>query len=214
MNDFVQVLTPSHAVVPGLVVIVITSVFAVNEFRMTVSSDIVSKQGMLRIILLLWFIGSGSYAGHMLYGIVASILLGQHNEVVTWRGTGLITSVAGVFAFAGKFHPWRRLIRHLAPIERQWLGRKNPTSADLAELVAECRRAVRYGADECLRVMPKVIAALEVLAAERQEMERIRAELIVVVDDLRRRAATTLAPDLSGRVEAILARLQWALTHE
>lgn len=213
MNDWLAFMTPSHIVVPGLVVIIVTSVYAVNEFRLTFSRDIASKSGLLRVILLMWFIGSGSYAGHMLYGIVASVILGQHNEVVTWRGSGLITSLAGVLAFAGKFHPWRRLIRHLAPIDRQWLGRKNPTSSDLAELVAECRRAVRYGADECLRVLPKVIDALEVLAAERLEMESLRDELIFAVNNLRKRFRTSnsLSPDAAVQVDEILGRLQKAL---
>ncbi len=215
MTDWLapNLMSPSQLVVPGLVVIVITSVYAVNEFRLTFSKDIWSPTGALRIILLLWFIGSGSYAGHMLYGIVASIILGQHNEVVTWRDSGLITSLAGVLAFAGKFHPWRRLIRHLAPIERQWLGRKNPTSEDLAELVAECRRAVRYGADECLRILPKVIDALEVLAAERREMELIRSDLVVTVRNLRNRFQQdeSLSPDTARQVEAILDRLQRAI---
>lgn len=208
MIDVLQYVTVSRVAVPLLLAIVLTSVYSLNEQRLVLTAPAFNRHTIKETLLSASWMCLGSASFLMIWGAAHGI------EVITWRGLLMFSGFFGVLVFAGKFPPWRRWLRRTIPIERQWSNPRAPTSTDLSEMIAECRRAVRLGADECLRVMPKVIAALEVLAAERQEMERIRAELVAVVDDLRRRAATTLAPDVASRVEAILVRLQWALAHD
>ncbi|MBB3802064.1 hypothetical protein FHR47_002312 [Xanthomonas arboricola] len=208
IDSVLHYVTVSRAAMLPLLVIVLTSVYSLNEQRLALDAPAFNRHTLKEVALSASWMGLGAASFLMIWGA------GHGIEVITWRGLLMFCGFAGVLFFAGKFPPWRRWLRRTVPIQRQWSNPRAPTSRDLSEMVAECRRAVRLGADECLRVMPKVIAALEVLAAERQEMERIRAELVAVVDDLRRRAATTLAPDVASRVEAILVRLQWALAHD
>lgn len=200
--------TVSRTAMPLLLIIVLTAVYSLNEQRLVLDAPAFNRHTMKEVALSASWMALGAASFLMMWGA------GHGIEVITWRGLLMFCGIAGVLMFAGKFQPWRRWLRRTVPIERQWKDARRPTSTDLAELVAECRRAVRFGADECLRVLPKVIAALEILAAEQQEMERIRTELVLTVESLRRRfrASDSLGPDVIAHMDDILDRLQRALT--
>ncbi len=207
IDDMMHGITVSRVAAPFLMGILLTSVYGLNEMRLSASAPAFDRHTVKEVCLSVSWMGLASSTGLMLWGILHGV------EVITWRGLILISSFAGVLVFVGKFHPWRRWLVRTVPIQRQWSGKAHPTSENLSELIAECRRAIHYGADECLRVLPKVISALEVLAAERQEMERIRNELVKAVEDLRRRfrATETLSVELVEHVDDLLDRLQKAL---
>ena len=202
--------TASHLAAPPLLVILLTALFGLNDARLDTSRATSSRAWKGELALgvshLVMLVGSGL--------MLTAIVLGA--SIYTWRGCIMVWGVAGVFFFVGKFHPWRRWLRRTVAIERQWRNPAHPTSSDLAELVAECRRAVRYGASECLRVLPKVIAAMEILAAERQEIERIRAELVSAVASLRARfrSAESMSAATMEQMDGILQRLEKALRDE
>ncbi len=200
--------TVSRTAMPLLLIIVLTAVYSLNEQRLVLEAPAFNRHTMKEVALSASWMALGAASFLMMWGA------GHGVEVITWRGLLMFCGVAGVLLFAGKFQPWRRWLRRTVPIERHWRDARRPTSTDLAELVAECRRAVHLGAAECLRVLPKVIAALEVLATERQEMERIRADLIQSVDTLRGRFRTSqsISPALMSHMDAILVRLQQVLT--
>lgn len=210
IDSVLNYVTVSRAAMLPLLIIVLTSVYSLNEQRIVLSAPAFNSHTLKEVALSASWTGLCAASGLMLWGA------GHGIEVITWRGLLMFCGIAGVLFFAGKFQPWRRWLRRTVPIERQWSNPRAPTSSELSEMVAECRRAVHLGAAECLRVLPKVISALEVLAAERQEMERIRADLIQSVDTLRGRFRTSqsISPALMNHMDAILVRLQKVLTGE
>jgi hypothetical protein len=210
IDTVLATMTVSRIAAPFLFGILLTAVYGLNEMRLSAFAPAFDRHTLKEVCLSVSWMGLASSTGLMLWGILHGV------EVITWRGLILISSFAGVLLFVGKFHPWRRWLTRTVPISRQWAGKAHPSSDDLSELIAECRRAIHYGAGECLRVLPKVISALEVLAAERLEMERIRAELIQTVGDLRRRFrnSESLSTDVVEHMDELLDRLQKALVDD
>lgn len=191
-----------------LVVILMTAVWGLNEIRKFAGDGPLAlnrhtaKEGGLAVS----YIALGSASGLMLWGIWNGI------EVITWRGAFLVFGASGVFIFFGKFRPWARWIRRTVPVDRYWSDKAHPSSEDLAALAAELRIAYRLGAQECLKVMPKAIAAIETLAAERPEIERLRSDMVSVVSELRHRLreSSKFDPETSRHMEDILTRLDRA----
>lgn len=201
-------MTISRIAALPLVVMLMTAVWGLNELRKFAGDGelALNRHTAKEAGLAVSYIAVGSASGLMLWGIWNGI------EVITWRGAFLVFGVGGVFIFFGKFRPWARWIRRTVPVDRYWSDAKHPSGEDLAALVAELRIAYRLGALECLRVMPKAIAAIETLAAERPEIERLRSDMVSVVDELRQRlrASAKFDPETARHMEDILSRLDRA----
>lgn len=202
-----EVWTLSRLIIPGLLLILGTCVYGANEIRMTNSSFGFNRHTAKEMALAVSFLALGGASGVMLWGA----FLGA--EVVTWRGAVLINGFACVLFFAGKFQPWRKWLRRTVPIQRQWSNVAEPTAEELNELLAEVQRAFHYGPDEAMRVLPKVIAALEPLTAKQYEIERIRAELVSLLAELKSsfRKTHTLSPETVAHMDDIITRLQKAV---
>ena len=152
------------------------------------------------------YIALGCASGLMLWGIFNGI------EVITWRGLLLVAGIFGIFLFFGKFRPWAKWIKRTVPVDRHWADKSHPTAQELAALSHELRMAFLNGPAECLRVMPKAIAAIETLAAERPEIERLRADMVSIVSELRYRLnASTLDPVTAAHIADVLDQLDQAV---
>lgn len=200
---------------PALAAIWLTALFGLNAVRPPTLQRALTWPGAIDFFLGLSFLAMtfGSFMMLMAVSIGANIY--------SWRGCLLMWGIAGAFVFAGRFAPWRRFIRRMADferIERKWRGIAGPSIKDLGELIAEGRKAIespmRERADECLRVMPRIVVALERVAAKQLEVATIRGELQQALFDLRAALARhqPTAPYVL-RINSLLDQLEGTLRY-
>jgi len=144
-------------------------------------------------------------------------------NIYTWRGTLLMCGIAVIFAFAGKFAPWRRFIRRVVDMDRvgqKWKAEGRPTVSDLSELIADGRRALAMKgparAQECARVLPKLVTAVEFMAAKQVEINRVCRELSVAWGQLEAmvRARSQMTGALAVKIDALLDELEGMTRHD
>lgn len=97
----------SYLTVPALSVIWTTALFGLNDVRAQPMRHICTRAGIAEFGLGLSFFLMFVFSTLMLIACALGALL------YTWRGTGLMWGIAGVFAFVGIFAPWRIWIRTL-----------------------------------------------------------------------------------------------------
>lgn len=205
----------SLAAIPALAGIWLTAFFALNSVRPPTLRAALTWPGALD-----FFQGLSSLTVTLIsFTMLMAVCVGAN--IYTWRGCMLMWGIWGMFAFAGHFQPWRRFLRRVASmdrLERKWRGQATPSSRDLSELIAEGRRALalpmRDRADECMRVMPRIVVALERVAVKQLEVAAIRAELQQAVTSLRKAvAAGEPTSALVQRINSLIDRLDGALRH-
>jgi hypothetical protein len=200
---------------PSLFAVWLTALFGLNAVRPPTLRQALTWPGAVDFCL-------GASFLVMTYGsfqMLMAVALG--GNIYTWRGCLLMWGVAGAFVFAGHYHPWRRFIRRMVSIdqiERQWRGTGAPSTRDLRALIAEGRRAlhgpVGDRAEECMRVMPHIVAALERVAVRQLEITDIRADLKSALSELHDAMAynrPTAEP--VQRINTLLDRLEGAMQH-
>lgn len=203
-----EILTISRVAALPLAVILWSCIWGLNEIRKFGSEYPMgfNWHTVKDASLSASYIALGCASGLMLWGIINGI------EVITWRGLMLVLGVCGIFLFFGKFRPWAKWIKRTVPVDRYWADKTHPSAQELAALSHELRTAFLNGPAECLRVMPKAIAAIETLAAERPEIERLRADMVSIVSELRHRLnASTLDPVTAAHIADVLDRLDLAV---
>lgn len=202
---------------PFLAPIFITAMFSLNDARPPLNRGLFRWIGVLEVLIggswLLTFVGSGS--------MIAAIVSG--GNIYTWRGTMLMAGLAGVFVFGSRYAPWKRFIRRvvdMGKVESRWKAEGRPSVTDMAELIADGRRALAMRgsarADECMRVLPKLVLALERTAARQAELNRIQAELSSAWCELQASLRVSSRPsrDLIDRLNTLFDQLEGALGHE
>lgn len=203
--------------IPALVPICVTSMFGLNDVRSPFDRAMLKVSGIIEFFIGLSFFAT--FVGSFL--MLVAVVLGAN--IYTWRGTLLMWGIAGVFVFAGKFAPWKRFIRRLIDMERlekRWKAEGRPSVTDMAELIADGRRALSMKGsqriDECMRVLPKIVVALERTAAREAELSRIRSELSKALDDLKVALRSRKETDayMINRVNRLLDELEGAIKHE
>ncbi len=203
--------------IPALVSIWVTSMFGLNDVRSPFDKAMLKVSGIIEFLIGLSFFAT--FVGSFL--MLVAVVLGAN--IYTWRGTLLMCGIAGVFVFAGKFAPWKRFIRRLVDMERlekRWKAEGRPSVTDMAELIADGRRALSMKGsqriDECMRVLPKIVVALERTAAREAELSRIRSELSRALDDLKVALRSRQETDayMINRVNRLLDELEGAIKHE
>jgi hypothetical protein len=201
--------------IPALAGIWLTAFFGLNAVRPPTLREALTWPGAID-----FFQGLSSLTVTLIsFTMLLAVTLGAN--IYTWRGCVLMWGIWGMFAFAGHFQPWKRFLRRvvsLERLERKWRGHPAPTTSELSELIAQGRRALsaplRQRPEECMRVMPGLVIALERVAARRLEMAGIRAELESAVLGLRDAIKhDTQTAGHVARIKLLLDRLEGALQH-
>lgn len=207
----------SVVTIPALSAIWLTAFYGLSAIRPPTIKAAVTWPGMVNVLLGIAFLAMTAGSFMMLLACVMGA------NIYTWRGSLLMWGVAMVFVVAGKFSPWRRFIRRtvdMQKLEKKWEGHAQPTLDDLSNLIAESRKAlalpVKDRANECARVLPEVVIALEKIAAKQYRMARLRSDLQVAVDDLRMKALrkeSDIEP-IVIRVNSILDKIEETINDE
>lgn len=201
--------------VPPLVGIWATGFFGLGDVRPPQVRQMTTWSGWIGFFLGLSYLMTTFLSFMMASGVVAG------GNIYTWRGALLMWSIFGIYLFAGRFAPWRRIIRRVADLERLervWRGTPAPSLKDLGALIAEGRRAIgapmRDRADELARVMPRLVVALERIAVKQIEVARLRLELQQALAELRNALE---CDDPTGahvqRINTLLDRLEGTLRY-
>jgi len=205
----------SYATIPALSVIWLTAFFGLNAVRPPNWRGLLTWPGAVDFGLGLGFLSMTASSFMMLLACIMGA------NIYTWRGALLMWSIATVFALAGKFYPWRRIFRRTTDmdrLEKKWRGEAVPTMDELSELIAESRRALSTRgstrADECMRVLPTVVAALEKMALRQHQIYTIRVELKTALQELKRASNEDDLEPLVTRVNLLLDRLEGIIHHE
>lgn len=202
---------------PALVIVWMTALSGLNDIRPHSLRNSGYVAALMETGLGLSFLAMGMGSTLMLIGTAAGA------NIYTWRGCVLMWGVAGVFFFIGKFAPWRRWIRRMADMEsmtRKWKEAGSPDVKDIAELVEDGRRALRAKASEraseCVRILPKLIFALEHVAAREAELREVQEDLSDAVSLIRDKLKEdgALEPDAARRVNEILDKIERAIGDE
>ncbi|AMW36190.1 holin [Xanthomonas phage XAJ2] len=197
---------------PPLSVIFITAIFGLNDVGLHPFQKLIRGNGIFEMLLGVSFLvmAWGSFM------MLSAVLFGA--SIYTWRGCTLMWGIGGALFFAGKFAPWRIWIRRLANLERlerRWKG--EPDMHEIAGLIADGRKAVAIAhkdkGGEAVRVLPKIVVALEQVAAKQYRINMLRADLKETLD----RFKTSIDKDdsetdsLLETLKSILDRVEGAL---
>ncbi|WHB31181.1 holin [Xanthomonas phage NEB7] len=216
LHTYTAAVTPhvwSLVAIPALAGIWLTALFGLNAVRSPTLREALTWPGAIDFFQGL---------SHLIVTFISFMMLmaaAFGGNIYTWRGSALMWGIWGMFVFVGHYQPWRRFIRRVVSmerLERKYRGKPAPSNSELSELIAKGRRAIampmRSRADECMRVMPYIVVALERVAARQLEIATIRAELQSALLDLR----TAVARDEPTgkyvlRINSLLDRLSATL---